>query len=124
MRKLPIEIAFSDARGAIADLLVEPLDSATRIYTAEGAIRGNHYHRDTHQWTYVIDGMLQIVTRDAGKLEEGTLIAGELLYTPPYEQHAWKALRDTTVLVLTRGPRSGVNYEQDTYRLEGSQKLI
>jgi hypothetical protein len=36
----------------------------------------------------------------------------------PGVPHAWKALEDTDCLVFTRGPRSGEDYESDTYRLE------
>jgi hypothetical protein len=38
----------------------------------------------------------------------------------PQEGHAFEALEDTTFLVLTRGPRGGENYEDDTFRLETS----
>ena len=36
----------------------------------------------------------------------------------PGDPHAWKALEDSECLVFTRGPRSGENYEEDTYRLD------
>jgi hypothetical protein len=42
--------------------------------------------------------------------------------TPPVEHHAVLALEDTDMLVFTRGPRSGENFESDTYRL--SEPLI
>jgi hypothetical protein len=43
--------------------------------------------------------------------------AGTLVHHRPGDPHAWRALEDTDCLVFTRGPRSGENYEQDTYRL-------
>ena len=35
-----------------------------------------------------------------------------------YEAHALHALEDSVLLILTRGPRGGEDYESDTYRLD------
>ena len=42
---------------------------------------------------------------------------GDLVETSKNEQHAIKALQNSEFLVFTQGPRSGKNYEQDTFRL-------
>ena len=34
------------------------------------------------------------------------------------EKHAMQALEDTEMLVFTKGPRGGKEYESDTFRLE------
>lgn len=115
-----IERSYEDARGSIADILEdEIIEHVTLITTAAGAVRGNHYHRETHQWVYIVAGALQYLTRDeGGRLEQGTVRAGDMLYTGPMDAHAMTALEDTTMLVMTRGPRGGREYESDTFRLE------
>jgi hypothetical protein len=40
--------------------------------------------------------------------------------TGPHEAHAIEALEDTTMVVMTRGPRGGREYESDTYRLDAA----
>jgi quercetin dioxygenase-like cupin family protein len=45
--------------------------------------------------------------------DPGTMVCDE-----PGVAHAWKAIKDTEVLVFTRGPRSGEDYESDTERLK------
>lgn len=110
---------FEDDRGVIEDLLATSLDSVTRIFTRAGAVRGNHVHKLTTQWTYVISGRLMIVTAAPDGVQEPRIYGpGDLAREAPGIPHAWKALEDTTVLVFTRGPRSGTNYESDTVRLE------
>lgn len=109
---------FEDDRGVIEDLLATSLDSVTRIFTREGAVRGNHVHKRTTQWTYVVSGRLMIATGDPGELSATTYGPGELAREAPGIPHAWQALEDTTVLVFTKGPRSGTDYESDTIRLE------
>lgn len=116
---------FEDARGVIQDLLTEQIDSVTEIFTKAGAVRGNHTHNETVQWTYVASGALQVVTRNPGEDPERNIRwAGELFCEPPGTAHAWRAQQDTTVLVFTRGPRSGANYEDDVQRLAPEDRLI
>jgi quercetin dioxygenase-like cupin family protein len=104
---------YEDRRGVIQDLL-GPVDAVTHITTVKGAVRGNHVHHETTQWTYVITGALWMASGD----QRFVLEPGEVCTHKPGVPHAWEALQDTDCLVFTRGPRSGENYEQDTHRLE------
>jgi quercetin dioxygenase-like cupin family protein len=119
---------FEDERGVIQDLLVRKLDAVTRIDTVKGAIRGNHYHKHTTQWTYVISGRLRIVTHPdwglAALRQENVYGPGEMACELPNVPHAWEALEDTSVLVFTHGPRSGDAYESDTFRLDPKDRLL
>lgn len=111
---------ITDHRGVIQDLLVEPFDSVTLVRTKKDAVRGNHYHRHTFQWSYILSGSLLVASQDPAQPHHDTAILapGDLVLWPPMDAHAWKALEDTEVMVFTRGPRSGPGYESDTYRLE------
>jgi quercetin dioxygenase-like cupin family protein len=114
-----------DDRGVIRDLLVTPLDAVTEIRTYRGKIRGNHTHRETVQYTYVVSGMLRVVTQRAGgPLRDRVYVAGDMACEHPGVTHAWEALEDTVVLVFTKGPRSGAAYESDTFRLPEAERLI
>ena len=110
---------FEDRRGVIEDILAGPIDQVTRIFTRKGAVRGNHVHARTTQWTYVVSGALRVVTvaDDWSEPADRCYGEGQLITDEPGVAHAWKALEDTTVLVFTRGPRSGEAYESDTVRL-------
>jgi dTDP-4-dehydrorhamnose 3,5-epimerase-like enzyme len=112
--------AFEDARGSIADILEdETIEHVTLITTTPGAVRGNHYHRETYQWVYIVSGALRYVTRDdAGSVERGVVHAGDVLFTGPLGAHAMEAIEPTTMVVMTRGPRGGREYESDTFRLD------
>lgn len=107
---------FEDERGVIQDLL-DAVDAVTEIQTKIGAVRGNHIHFKTTQWTYVVSGRM----RFAWTLDDGVHFAtygpGALVRESAGTAHAWKALEDTVVLVFTKGPRSGDAYESDTQRL-------
>lgn len=115
---------YEDERGVIQDLL-GPVDAVTSIFTKAGAVRGNHVHYETTQWTYVVYGGIQIVTRTAdGDRAERVYRLGEIACDKPGTAHACEAVEDTLCLVFTRGPRSGEDYESDTFRLYGPDRLI
>ena len=108
-----------DNRGEITDILVkEEIQYATIITSTKGSIRGNHYHKKTIQWVYILDGRLRLLARmpDA-PVNTVVLERGDLAMTVPLERHAMEALEDSVFMVFTRGPRGGEDYEKDTYRL-------
>jgi quercetin dioxygenase-like cupin family protein len=108
---------FEDERGVIQDLLDAPIDGITEIFTRAGAVRGNHRHERTVQWTYVVSGRLLVVTDDGEYRRRREYGPGEMAEELPGIAHAWRAEEDTKVLVFTRGPRAGEAYESDTQRL-------
>ena len=112
-------VAFQDDRGQIIDVM-EALDFnyATVITSRKGVTRGNHYHKKTTQWVYLLRGKLMAYSRmPDGEVKSAVLEPGDLIKNPPLEHHALTALADSEFLVLTAGLRGGKDYEKDTYRL-------
>ena len=111
---------FVDDRGLIKDILVkEPVDAITVIESKAGVVRGNHYHKETVQWVYLHSGKIKSLTQNKGEKVLATILnPGHLLRTDVNESHALEALEDSIFYVLTCGPRSGRDYESDTFRLE------
>jgi quercetin dioxygenase-like cupin family protein len=111
-----------DERGEITDILVkEGIDFITIITSAKGAVRGNHYHKETVQYVYILEGRMKLLVRTPGQQTSATILEkGDLAFTDVLEQHAMIALADSAFMVFTRGVRGGVDYEKDTYRLEKS----
>ena len=107
---------YEDERGVIQDVF-GPMDAVTHITTRKGAVRGNHIHHHTIQWTLVLSGKLLVILQTPAGRQRHIYGPGELGCEPAGVPHAWKALEDTEVLVFTKGPRSGEAYETDTERL-------
>ena len=111
--------AYSDARGAITDILDGvPLNAVTIITNRKGAVRANHYHKKTVQYTYVLSGRVKYVGRGRSGRRTAILRPGDLAVSPPGEAHATEALTDATFLALAHGLRHGRDYEKDTFRLD------
>ena len=120
MEKINLGISFKDARGHIIDLIEnETFDAITLITFKKGAVRANHYHKETTQWNYLISGKILLVTQIPGKeVVETTMEKGDFIATYPSERHALKGLEDSELIVITKGPRGGKEYETDTFRLK------
>ena len=112
--------AFSDARGAITDIVENvPFDSLTLITCSQGAVRANHFHKETVQYTYILTGSCRYVSQQPGApVEEAVVSSGDLVVSPPLESHAFEALEESVLLAFCRGPRGGSQYETDTFRLD------
>ena len=119
MKKIKTKINYRDKRGVIIDLLEkEKINAITYITQNKGKVRGNHFHKKTIQWNYLIKGKIEIVAKKKNSnLKKIILSNGDLVETSKNERHAIRAIKDSEFLVFTQGPRSGRNYEKDTFRL-------
>ena len=120
MEKLKVATSFKDDRGEIIDLIEnESINAVTLITFCEGAVRGNHYHKQTTQWNYLLSGSIKLVSQLPGEqLVETVMKPGDLIVTRPEVRHALVGLADSELMVFTKGPRGGKEYESDTFRLE------
>ena len=119
MKKIKLSINHRDKRGLITDLLEKKIINAiTFITQKKGAIRGNHYHKKTIQWNYVISGKVIFVSKINGKVKKIIGKKRDLIKIETREHHAIKALSYSEILVFTKGPRGGKEYESDTFRLK------
>tara|TARA_B100001765_G_C19229773_1_gene217609 strand:- start:113 stop:487 length:375 start_codon:yes stop_codon:yes gene_type:complete len=118
MKKIRIKINHKDERGLIVDLLEKKnINAITYITQKKGKIRGNHFHKKTTQWNYLLKGKLELVTKNNKKERKIILLKGDLVETSMNEAHAIRALKNSEFLVFTQGPRGGKEYENDTFRL-------
>ena len=120
MRKIKTKINFSDNRGIIVDLLEKrKINAITYISQKKNKVRGNHFHKKTIQWNYLIKGKVKLFTKLKNKrTKQLTLLKGDLVETTINEAHAIKAIKDSEYIVFTQGPRGGKEYETDTFRLK------
>jgi quercetin dioxygenase-like cupin family protein len=109
-----------DERGAIQPLVDFPMKNVSLISSKRGTVRSNHYHLTDWHYIYVLSGSFDYHFRPNGSTEEPkriTLKVGELLFTPPLEEHATVFLEDTQIIVASRNPRDQDIYEADVKRV-------
>jgi quercetin dioxygenase-like cupin family protein len=117
--------AFTDGRGDIMDIFEGAIYHTGIITFTPGAVRGNHYHKKQTQYTYMLNGSVELRVKDSTKpnseWESHMLRPGDLVAIPPLITHAYHASEPATMLCLTNLSREGNGFEEDTYRIdEGS----
>ena len=115
-----IHPAFADDRGTIADIFYKSsIDHVGVITSCRGAIRGNHFHKQTTQHVYVTHGSLRYYWQPADKsqpVQWKVVLEGEVATSGPNEIHAMVMREPCTMMVFSEGVRGGQDYESDTFR--------
>ena len=113
-----IEPEFSDERGAISNILEEPVNHIAIITTKAGSVRGNHYHPEQIQYVYLVSGKYESISKDLQdeKAEVETVLveAGSLVITPPMIAHAMKFTEDSIMLNITTNARDTADFDKHT----------
>ena len=114
MRLEKFKINHKDDRGVISDILQKNINSVTFITIKKGKIRANHFHKKTIQWNYILEGKVNLFY----KKNINSKSVKKIAVCNEHEPHALQAVTDCELLVFTKGPRQGKNYESDTFRLK------
>ena len=115
-----LDEAHSDNRGSIQSLVNFPMKNISLISSKKGVVRSNHYHLTDWHYMYVLSGSFNYYYRQTNSDDELQCIqvkAGELIFTPPMEDHATVFLEDCDLLAMSRNPRDQEAYEEDVRRV-------
>src|SRR5262249_40749473 len=118
--RVDLEPAHVDPRGSIQPLVNLPMKNISLITSAKGTIRSNHYHKTDWHFIYMLSGSADYYYRPTGSGEAPRVIRvvqGDLIFTPPMEDHATVFLEDSAFLAMSRNPRDQETYEADVERI-------
>jgi predicted dehydrogenase/quercetin dioxygenase-like cupin family protein len=118
--RVELEAPHVDQRGSIQPLVNFPMKNLSLISSKKGTVRSNHYHATDWHYMYVLSGSFDYYYRPTGSGEKPKVItvkAGEMVFTPPMEDHATVFLEDTQLLAMSRNPRDQETYESDVRRV-------
>jgi quercetin dioxygenase-like cupin family protein len=117
---VPLDSAHSDERGEIQSLVNYPVKNTSLITSKKGTVRSNHYHVTDWHYMYIISGLVDYYYRPTGTDQEPTKVVlkkGDMVFTPPMEDHATVFIEDTVLLAMSRNPRDQEAYESDVKRI-------
>ncbi len=118
---------FEDKRGKIFDLVEDPISHIGFITFKKGAMRGNHYHKQSTQYTFVLSGKIELYTKDARKKNaravKTIMTPGYLAVIPPHIIHTYRAVTPSSMIDCTTVTRVKKSYEEDTVRIDGALML-
>lgn len=114
-----IEPVYSDTRGVITDLVNEKLNHVGLISTNIGKIRGNHYHKRSIQYSYILSGKFEVLVAavdDLKKVEKVILNSGEIIIIQPKIVHSFKAIENSIMIDMISESRASDGYESDVIK--------
>ena len=117
---VPLDHAHADERGAIQSLVNFPMKNLSLITSKKHTVRSNHYHVTDWHYMFVLSGSFDYYYRPTGTdapPKVVTIKAGEMIFTPPMEDHATVFLEDSQLIVASRNPRDQAAYEADVRRV-------
>ena len=120
-KRIILPQAHVDGRGSIQPLVDLPMKNASLITSRKGTLRSNHYHKTDWHFMYVLSGSFEYYYRPTNSDEEPQKVSigtGEMVFTPPMEDHATVFLEDCEMIVVSRNPRDQESYEADVERVE------
>lgn len=119
VKNYKIKPAFTDKRGHIFDVCEESISHVGLITFKKGAVRGNHYHKKSVQYTYILKGKIKFVTSDSNGKNKKIFVLKEGMFSriPPKMVHAYKALTPAAMLDMSTLARGVKGYEDDTVRI-------
>lgn len=112
-----IKPAVSDARGLITNLFEGRVEHIALITSKKGAVRANHYHKEDHQYIYLVSGAFESHSVDVRNPKQRQVLKvkpGDIIDTPPLIAHAQKFTEDSVFLALSTRQRESGKYEADT----------
>ena len=117
-----IKPEFTDERGYISRIVDQEkikIRSVLEITGRPGSVRGNHYHKKSTQYSYVLGGKIELTIKKINekKIRKIILKEGDLTTIPRNMIHTYRALENSSMLDLTTYARGIKGYETDTVRV-------
>ena len=109
-----------DARGSIQSLVNLPMKNISLITSVKGSLRSNHYHQTDWHYIYMLSGSCDYYYRLTDSDDEAKILRvseGDLIFTPPMEDHTTVFLEDSAFLAMSRNARDQESYESDVKRV-------
>ena len=118
--RVKLEDPHEDDRGFIQCLTNVPTRNISYIFSKKGSVRSNHYHKTDWHYMYILSGRMDYYYRKHGekdKVNKVVLKKGDMVFTPPMEEHTSFFPEDTHFLAISRNPRDQEAYESDVIRV-------
>lgn len=116
--KVSLEPGFIDNRGKILPI-VHDIANVQMIWSEEGAIRANHYHKTDTHICFLVSGDMDYYWRNHGdtKIHKERIVAGEIFKTGPLIDHEMVFTSPSIMVVVSEHKRDAVSYDEDIVKI-------
>ncbi|MCL2505220.1 MAG: cupin domain-containing protein [Alphaproteobacteria bacterium] len=115
IERLKPDFEFSDERGCLVQLAHAGWEQINFLLTKAGVHRGGHYHKETREAFYVIDGELELTAKRDGQTEHHSFTTGDFFVIQPLISHSMTFAKDTRMIAL---------YDKCVERADGTKDIF
>lgn len=89
-----------DERGFLKELITGNWEQINLLFTKKDTMRGNHYHKTTVEFFYLIEGKVNFIVKDIKLNQRVNFEAtnGDLIIIPILHHHILNFFEDTTMI--------------------------
>jgi mannose-6-phosphate isomerase-like protein (cupin superfamily) len=83
---------FKDQRGTLVGIINDgKWEEINYLETEKNQTRGNHYHKNTEEMFYILDGTIKVIVKNikTKKKQEKTVKKGAIVLINPFELHTF-----------------------------------
>ena len=106
MKKIDPYFISEDERGVLKGICNHLLIEEINFITSEkSVVRGGHFHKETEELFYIIDGEIEVEIQDleGRELSRTRFSSGDIFIIEPYEYHTFKVLvKSSWINALTK----------------------
>lgn len=112
------DFSFSDERGGLVQLVHDGWKQVNVSQTKAGVKRGGHYHKQTTEAFFIIEGKIRLTLSKDGRVEIITVKTGDFFRFSPFVSHSFDFLTDTTLVALYDRPVELPDGSKDIFKAE------
>lgn len=94
------DFSFSDDRGWLYQLCRDGWTQVNVSKSVKGVKRGGHYHKQTWEAFFIVDGKIRLRLEQGDQTEELTVKTGDFFCFPPFVKHSFEFESDTVMVAL------------------------
>lgn len=96
------QLPFVDGRGSFTSILNRgEWKEVNLVESREGAVRGNHYHKHTTEYIYLLSGEAEVTLQPMSQPAETVhMLPGEGIFIYPFTNHTFLFTKDSLHLAL------------------------
>lgn len=96
MKRVEPYCVREDARGKLVGLMNEgKWEEFNYLETKAGEVRGNHYHKNTTELFFILDGEIRVeLVKPGGSVNTQLVRRGDILLVEPGEMHTFHCVTD------------------------------
>ena len=115
------DFRFEDERGALVQLVSGGYEQVNVLTTRAGVVRGGHFHKETTEAFYVVNGAVTVTFERNEETRTETFTEGMFFCVNPFVVHTMAFAVDTTLVALYARSVERKDGTKDIYRREEAE---